>query len=134
MQLITEGTGRIALTLARRLKANGVLYTPVGIENGWMANDPAGSFLGEKRPTFVGLIKGLAKRTFIKVRVGKPIRSDDPIIEDILSRKAYDELDDHLGFALAAEVSPHTRGVYKDEQTLAQAKAIRAQKEYLMSL
>lgn len=125
MQLVQEGTAASAVILAKRLKRPGVLYVPVGIEGGFEINDPTNRL---RFPTIEGFKAGfLLKKGVCKIRVGKPIRSDDPEIAAMIKERAWGKLDDMIGFAIAEQVSPHMRAVYTNEQTLAQAKLKREQ-------
>lgn len=110
MQSIKEGACASAILLARKLRRPGVLFIPVGFEDGWKINNPHG-----KWPTLAGLKTGLLMdRGVGKVTVGKPIRSDSPEVQALVQSKDWVGLDNLIGGAIASLVSLEMRGKYRD--------------------
>ena len=122
MQLFQEKSMGNIITLSRRLKKSGVLFIPVGIEGGWKINDPTNRF--KLFSGYEGLKSGLLLTTDVRnmdpisLNVGKPIKTDEPEIADLIERKDWLELDNQMGFAIAELINPKMRGVYTNRETL----------------
>src|SRR3972149_6602521 len=122
MQLFQEDSIGSIITLSKRLNKSGVLFIPVGIEGGWKSNDPTTKlklFSGyEGLKSGLMLTTDVRKMDVLSLNIGKPIRTNDPEIAELVETRDWPELDNRMGFAIAQLITPQMRGVYTSRDTL----------------
>ena len=130
MQLFQDKAMGNIINISKRIRKSGVLFVPIGIEDGWRFNDPTTrlKLFSDAEAAIAGLAltrKDTRELNISPIRVGKPIRTDEPRIAELITSRDWDELNNQMGFAIAEQLSPSMRGVYTNRETLDKALEIQ---------